>query len=57
MTGLVALFDVRKIVTSALSDAEINSIQANVMETFEVSEDQVDTSGNAIHVWIKSSNF
>ena len=48
--GLVASFDVTKVVTSALSDSEIIAIQAEVMENFEVTEDEIDTSGKGIYV-------
>ena len=50
LTGLVALFDFTKVVTSTLGDSEISSIQAEVMENFSVSEDAVDSIGNAIFV-------
>ena len=49
LTGLVASFDVTKVVTSELSESEINAIQAEVMENFEVTEDDIDTTGNAIN--------
>ena len=49
-TGLVASFDVTKVVTSALSDSEISAIQAEVLENFEVTEDGIDTTGKAIYV-------
>ena len=49
-TGLVASFDVTKVVTSALSDSEISAIQAEVLENFEVTEDEIDTTGKAIYV-------
>ena len=48
--GLVASFDVTKVVTSALSDSEISAIQAEVLENFEVTEDEIDTTGKAIYV-------
>ena len=44
-TGLVASFDVTKVVTSALSDSEISAIQAEILRHFEVTEDEVDTTG------------
>ena len=49
-TGLVASFDVTKVVTSALSDSEISAIQAEVLENFEVTEDEIDTTGKTIYV-------
>ena len=49
ITGLVALFDVKKVVTGTLGDSGINAIQAEVMENFEVSEDKVDTTSNIIY--------
>ena len=49
-TGLVASFGVTKVVTSELSDSEISAIQAEVMENFEVTEDEIDTTGKAIYV-------
>ena len=45
-TGLIASFDVTKVVTSPLSDAEITAIEAEVMQNFDVTDDQVDTTGN-----------
>ena len=48
--GLVASFDVSKVVTSALSDSEISAIQAEVLENFEVTEDEIDTTGKGIYV-------
>ena len=50
LTGLVASFDVTKVVTSELSDSEISAIQAEVMANFEVTEDEIDISGKAIYV-------
>ena len=48
-TGLVASFDVTKVVTNELSDSEISAIQAEVMENFEVTEDDIDTTGKGIY--------
>lgn len=47
-TGLIALFDVTKVVTMALTDSDINAIQSEVMESFEISEDEFDTTSNTI---------
>ena len=55
-TGLVASFDVTKVVTSALSDSEINAIEAEVMENFEVTEDEIDTTGNLMYI-LMNINF
>ena len=46
LTGLIASLDITKIVTSPLSDIEINDIALAVIDSFDVTESQVDTSGN-----------
>ena len=45
MTGLVATFEVTATVTSALSDAEISAIEAEVISNFDVNSDEVSTTG------------
>ena len=45
-TGQVASIGLTKVVTSPLTSAEIDTITTEVMEAFDVSQDQVDTSGN-----------
>ena len=48
MTGLIATFDITKIVTSPLTDQEIISIEAEVISNFEVSPEEVSTTGTQI---------
>lgn len=56
LIGLVAFFDITKVITSTLTDSEINDIQAEVMQSFEVIEDQVDTTGNITSFFMNFSN-
>ena len=49
--GLVASFDITKIVTSALSESEISAIEAEVVENFEISADEIDTIGKPTHIF------
>lgn len=46
ITGLIATFDISKTVTTQLSDAEINSIETEIMNEFDVNHDEIDTTGN-----------
>ena len=48
MTGLIATFDITKTVTSPLTDQEIISIEAEVISNFEVSPEEVSTTGTQI---------
>lgn len=50
MIGLVVIFEVTGLVTSSLSDNEINAIQKEVMSNFDVSMEQLTTSGNLIEI-------
>ena len=45
MTGLIAAFDITKTVTSPLTDQEIISIQEEVIANFDVSHEEVSTTG------------
>ena len=45
MTGLVATFDITKAVTSPLTDQELISIQEEVIANFDVSPEEVSTTG------------
>ena len=47
-SGLVASFDITKAVTSQLTDAEISTIEAEVISSFDVSDGEVDTTGNQL---------
>ena len=46
ITGLIASFDITKVVTSQLADEEINGIEAEIINNFDVTQDEVDTAGN-----------
>ena len=45
-TGLVALFATSKSVTNDLSETQIDDITAEVMEQFNVTQDQLETTRN-----------
>ena len=45
LTGLVASFDVAKTVTTALTDDEILAIEEEIIENFNVNNDEVSTTG------------
>ena len=44
-TGLIAIFDITKVVTSSLTDQEISSIATEVTENFDVPPQEVSTTG------------
>ena len=46
MVGLIATIEVTKTVTSSLSAEEIDAIEAEVIENFDVSSDELLTQGN-----------
>ena len=46
MTGLVASFEVTKTVSSSLTDSEVDAIEDEVIANFNVSADDVITTGN-----------
>ena len=49
---MVATFDITKEVTSPLTDQQILSIEAELIANFNVSPDEVSTTGKIIHTCI-----
>ena len=45
ITGLIATFDVSRTVTEALSQEEVSAIEAEVMSNFDVSAEDLSTTG------------
>ena len=52
MTGFIAMFEITSIVTSSLTEAELGVIEAEIISGFDVSDDEVSTTGTS---WIQNS--
>ena len=50
MTGLIAAFEITKAVTSSLTDQEILSIEAELRANFNVSAEDLSTTGTQTFV-------
>ena len=56
MTGLVAAFEITKAVTSSLTDQEVLSIEAELKANFNVSSEDISTTGTQTFVQIYECN-